>query len=210
MSNVNSGGEIRYRTYKSITDQFEGVSLNATPSSFQNVRNHEQFYDWFEHVALKAMYADDWYNGDRVKWKSQRFLSDRSNFIVGVPYLKQMRVRNESLLWHEDDEEMGTFGEKWSNFSESVSENMVFSRKDRYKQKLWNYTVPKTSINFPAWYNTYSEGGFGTELGNNKNKTVNIFNYIKDNSWITNKTRAVLLEFTTFNPSRKMFASVTI
>ena len=117
-----------------------------------------------------------------------------------------MRVRNESLLWHEDDEEIGTFGEKWND----LSENVVFPRKDRYKQKLWNHTVPKTSINFPAWYNTYSEGGFGTELGNNKNKTVNIFNYIKNNSWITNKTRAVLLEFTTFNPSRKMFASVTI
>ena len=111
------------------------------------------------------MYAGDWYNHpgrkSRITWQNQRFLSDRTNFIVGVPYLKQHRMSKPYVVYEKDEEDTMHYTEHWLNPNldyNSITYN--YSSKELYKKKLWTYYVPSQSPSIFSWHLKYSGGGY--------------------------------------------------
>ena len=52
--------------------------------------------------------------------------------------------------------------------------------------------------------------GFVADLGHNESLAMNMTAYLQDNDWLDRYTRAIFLEFTTYNPNVNMFCVVTL
>ena len=52
--------------------------------------------------------------------------------------------------------------------------------------------------------------GFVADLGHNETLAMNMTAYLQDNDWLDRYTRAIFLEFTTYNPNVNMFCLITL
>ena len=52
--------------------------------------------------------------------------------------------------------------------------------------------------------------GFVADLGHNQTLAMNMTSYLQENDWLDRYTRAIFLEFTTYNPNVNMFCLVTL
>lgn len=232
LSYVNSGGTSRFRLFNSIKDQFSG----SLPHKYKDVSNYEKFWGWFNNTAIPALYADTWYNGEQITWNEQRFLADRANFVIGVPYLYQVRSgRHKGSGFTESDEldiaktnVFSLMNETYSTVSftgDNAWDGKELSKEeteqrltdianttkyyDLMYKKPWVH-LPKENIsNFPVdgKLGTYDGSGYGIQLGNKKDKTQALAGYLSNSKWIDSDTRAIVLELTTFNPAWNLMAS---
>lgn len=61
------------------------------------------------------------------------------------------------------------------------------------------------SMPYQGKITTYGGGGFYIDFPKNKNETIELFQYLKDNFWIVRATRAVFIDFTIFNANIDVF-----
>lgn len=52
--------------------------------------------------------------------------------------------------------------------------------------------------------------GFVADLGHNESLAMNMTAYLQENDWLDRYTRAIFLEFTTYNPNANMFCLITL
>lgn len=66
----------------------------------------------------------------------------------------------------------------------------------------WRYSPSQDFQLLPNWgfFNTYGGGGYVADLGYGKDTAVLMISNLRENGWIDRYTRAVLLEFTIYNP----------
>uniref|UniRef100_F1S8V0 Polycystin-2-like protein 1 n=1 Tax=Sus scrofa TaxID=9823 RepID=F1S8V0_PIG len=86
-----------------------------TPSdtgvSFQTIGSMADFWDFAQGPLLDSLYWTKWYNNQSLGHGSHSFIY-YENLLLGVPRLRQLRVRNDSCVVHEDfhKEEQLPFG----------------------------------------------------------------------------------------------------
>lgn len=66
----------------------------------------------------------------------------------------------------------------------------------------WRYSAPKDLHLPPSWgfFDAYGSGGYVADLGYSKETATPILSSLRRKGWIDHYTRAVLLEFTIYNP----------
>ena len=57
-------------------------------------------------------------------------------------------------------------------------------------------------------YSTYGAGGFVANLAYNKADTSKILTYLQTNNWIDRSTRAIFVDFTTYNANINLFCQI--
>ena len=69
--------------------------------------------------------------------------------------------------------------------------------------KPWRYQNPGESDNVPKWgqFSFYPGGGFVADLGYENTTGFSIIENLKSNDWLDRQTKAVIMEFSAFNPS---------
>ncbi|XP_048663097.1 polycystic kidney disease 2-like 1 protein isoform X2 [Marmota marmota marmota] len=76
-----------------------------TPSntgvSFQDISSMADFWDFAQGPLLDSLYWTKWYNNQSLGHGSHSFIY-YENLLLGVPRLRQLRVRNDSCVVHED------------------------------------------------------------------------------------------------------------
>ncbi|XP_041601983.1 polycystic kidney disease 2-like 1 protein isoform X5 [Vulpes lagopus] len=76
-----------------------------TPSdtgvSFQAISSMADFWDFAQGPLLDSLYWTKWYNNQSLGHGSHSFIY-YENLLLGVPRLRQLRVRNDSCVVHED------------------------------------------------------------------------------------------------------------
>lgn len=60
------------------------------------------------------------------------------------------------------------------------------------------------------FYALYPGGGFVVWLGRNMANSEYVLNYLIENNWIDHLTRAIIIEFWTYNPNSNTFATIKI
>ena len=77
--------------------------------------------------------------------------------------------------------------------------------------KPWRYQNPGESDTVPKWgqFSFYPGGGFVADLGYENAAGFSIIENLKTNDWLDRKTRAVILEFSAFNPSLNVLGIAT-
>ena len=77
--------------------------------------------------------------------------------------------------------------------------------------KPWRYQNPEESDTVPKWgqFSFYPGGGFVADLGYENTTGFSIIENLKTNDWLDRQTRAVIVEFSAFNPSVNVLGIAT-
>ncbi|XP_051994643.1 polycystic kidney disease protein 1-like 2 [Xyrauchen texanus] len=177
-------------------------------SGTSETMNYKEIFTWAKTSLLSNLFGR--YPG---------FITDGNSKLVGIPRLRQVRVRRDSCKiaksmrhsvpechapysWEAED--MGSYSPAW-NASNNLNGSETFLTSWQYQSqaKLKSNTV---------WGNValYKGGGFVVDLGSDQQNANRLLQYLFDNTWLDVYTRAVFVEFTVYNANVNLFCIVTL
>ena len=177
-------------------------------------------YLW-KFVQNRLMYdvrAQRWYNG-MPPYGLRGFLNDKANRIMGYPILRQVRnarftcnvpppmnmvLRECSGLRGISNEDSRDFCANWISANDSLDGLCDFP-EFRYETG----TTLQTN-SFVTRLGTYGPGGYVTRLAGTRTRIVARLKELQKHHWIDKRTRAVFLEFSTYNANVNLFATCRI
>jgi polycystin 1L2 len=143
------------------------------------------------------------------------FIDDKSNRLLGWATMRQLRVTSElcpnQRIMSICEKEYSFFNEEKRSFEPGWNNN---SLTVTYSSSILNAFQYSTSDELDTYiyvgdHATYSGNGYVYEfLGDISDLASNI-SKLEELGWIDNKTRAVFIEFTLYNPNVALFTSVT-
>ncbi|MEQ2164473.1 hypothetical protein GOODEAATRI_006992 [Goodea atripinnis] len=154
---------------------------------------------------LNGMYWEVWYNNKSLP-ENQSFIY-YENLLLGVPRLRQVKVRNESCSVHEDlrDE----VPDCYNIYTPSNEDTAPFGPKNG---TAWVYTTESEMNSSGHWgqVSKYGGGGYYQDLSRTKEESANHLQFLKDNLWLDRGTRAVFLDFSVYNGNINLFCIASV
>lgn len=109
----------------------------------------------------------------------------------------------------------------YGDYSEAVEERASYVpeviKNDTLREvyetlDAWKYTPSDAIRGEPLWAEEgyYQGGGYVANFDINREISIKIIKELKDYLWLDRQTRALMIEFTTFNPNVNLFAYVSI
>lgn len=177
--------------------------------------NH--LWHWIHNVVLSEVRAQRWYN-DEPPYGLRGFLDDRHNRMVGYSIIRQvrsdpngcfpprgMRRPNERCSGRrgEYEEEHRDFCDGWHQLEGPG----LICKHDEFKflssQELETYSLT-------GKLGTYGGGGYVIHLNGRVKEDQEKLKTIQKLGWIDKHTRAVILEFTSYNANVNLFTKCTV
>ncbi|CAF1671065.1 unnamed protein product, partial [Adineta ricciae] len=184
-------------------------------NNYPKISTIDQCWEWIENIFASKMRIQPWYNSD-VPQNLTGYINDKSNRIIGWSVMRQLRVKSTKCSGErvisicEDDysffnEEKRSFGPGWINET-SVGGTYSSSILGAFK---YNSSDELDSYVYRGEHGTYDGGGYVYEfLGSLSDLTSNL-SKLHQLGWIDEKTRAILIQSTLYNPNVQLFTSVT-
>ncbi|KAM4838337.1 polycystin family receptor for egg jelly [Urocitellus parryii] len=191
-----------------IRDQFS-VDLAA-------VTKLQDIYRWLDGVLLPLFHND----------LNPTFLIDSSSKILGLPLLRQVRAKagervclpSENFVensiskeihcrpkYGTDPEDTKNYSSFWNAVSKRETDNVANGFTYKPREKKWVYYSY-------GLLNTYGSGGYAFYFFPEQqqfNSTLRL-KELQGGKWLDEKTWAVILELTTFNPDINLFCSISV
>lgn len=190
-----------YYYTKVMSQLFLDTPLSAgDPSTFRSLSTMEDFWKFTEGPFLSGMYWEVWYNNKSLP-ENQSFIY-YENLLLGVPRLRQVKVRNESCSIHQDlrDEVQDCY-----NIYTPINEDTTaFGPKNG---TAWMYTTESEMNGSSYWgqVSKYGGGGYYQDLSRTKEESAIQLQFLKDHLWLDRGTRAVFLDFSVYNGNINLF-----
>lgn len=169
-------------------------------ATFRSLSNMEDFWKFTQGPFLSGMYWEVWYNNESLP-ENQSFIF-YENLLLGVPRLRQVKVRNESCSVHEDlrDE----VHDCYNVYTPSNEDTAPFGPKNG---TAWVYTTESEMNSSGHWgqVSKYGGGGYYQDLSRTKEDSANRLQFLKDNLWLDRGSRAVFLDFSVYNGNINLF-----
>ncbi|XP_038066995.1 uncharacterized protein LOC119737008 isoform X2 [Patiria miniata] len=202
-----------HNVYTSVKNTFIDAHYNGiTPLS--SVKNRPLFWKHIKEVFVPSLYAGNHYN-DELDDDSfqQKYVADRAHILLGTARLRQVRVYSNSCKIEEvmrttinhcydeysaaDDVEI-SYNEGWQPVNETTPPDYESSPF----LGVWKYRGWLELDSYPAFadQNSYYGGGFTVNFGVDILADMEMIDYLEQNSWIDQQTRAVFLEYVLYNP----------
>lgn len=91
----------------------------------------------------------------------------------------------------------------------NITEFEVSFKLDDLCPKPWRYRAADSleTLSFRGYHAIYDGGGYVADLGYNAESALGVINDLEDNSWIDDRTFAVFIEFTVYEPSSTLFSA---
>uniref|UniRef100_A0A3B4YFM2 Polycystin-2 n=1 Tax=Seriola lalandi dorsalis TaxID=1841481 RepID=A0A3B4YFM2_SERLL len=177
-----------YYYTKVMSQLFLDTPLSSgDPSTFRHLSTMEDFWKFTEGPFLNGMYWEVWYNNKSLP--ENQSLIYYENLLLGVPRLRQLKVRNETCSIHEDlrDEDTTSFGLK--------------------NGTAWVYTTESemNGSSYSGQVSKYGGGGYYQDLSRTKQESAIQLQFLKDHLWLDRGTRAVFLDFSVYNGNINLF-----
>uniref|UniRef100_A0A667ZSQ7 Polycystin-2 n=1 Tax=Myripristis murdjan TaxID=586833 RepID=A0A667ZSQ7_9TELE len=190
-----------YYYTKVMSQLFLDTQLSAgDPSTFRSLSTMEDFWKFTEGPFLTGMYWEVWYNNKSLP--ENQSLIYYENLLLGVPRLRQVRVRNESCSIHEDlrDEVQDCY----SMYTPSNEDTASFGPKNG---TAWKYTAEGklNGSSYSGQVSKYGGGGYYQDLSRTKEESAIQLRFLKDHLWLDRGTRAVFLDFSVYNSNINLF-----
>ncbi|XP_051559192.1 polycystin-2 isoform X1 [Myxocyprinus asiaticus] len=195
-----------YYYTKVMSQLFLDVPLtNGEPTTFKTLSSMEDFWKFTEGPFLNGMYWEFWYN-NKILPENQSLIY-YENLLLGVPRLRQLRVRNESCAVHEDLH--NEVYECYNIYSPANEDKAPFGLKNG---TAWVYSGERSLGESSYWgqVSTYGGGGYYQDLSRTREKTANQLQELKNNLWLDRGTRAVFLDFSIYNGNINLFCIVRL
>jgi len=193
---LNSKTTSTYRDISSMNDLWDYLGTSGTEQgAFQNA-----LFAW-----------NKWYNNDDADQDGYLY---HVNKLLGVPRIRQLKVRNDSCTVHPD------FASEikvcYDAYSASNSETRPFGDITQLttltNETAWTYSTAKETngSSFTGDMADYDGAGYYIDLTNDPVTTAAIVAELKKNKWIDRGTRAVLIDFTTYNANINLFSVIKL
>ena len=129
------------------------------------------------------------------------------NKMLGVPRLRQLRVRNDSCEVHPLFQ--ASITACYSDYEEAKEDKDPFGQGLRKftSPDAWRYQSAKEIGGFEFWgkLKTYSGGGSVQNLHPKEQQTLAIIRELREFLWIDRATRIIVIDFTTYNANVNLF-----
>ncbi|XP_073325368.1 polycystin-2 isoform X1 [Pagrus major] len=190
-----------YYYTKVMSQLFLDTPLSAgDPSTFRSLSTMEDFWRFTEGPFLNGMYWEVWYNNKSLP--ENQSLIYYENLLLGVPRLRQVKVRNESCSVHEDlrDEVQDCF----NMYTPANEDTAPFGPKNG---TAWVYGTESEMNSSSYWgqVSKYGGGGYYQDLSRTKEESMIQLQFLKDHLWLDRGTRAVFLDFSVYNGNINLF-----
>ncbi|XP_073934629.1 polycystin-2-like protein 1 isoform X1 [Castor canadensis] len=176
-----------------------------TPSdtgvSFQAISSMTDFWDFAQGPLLDNLYWTKWYNNQSLGHGSHSFIY-YENLLLGLPRLRQLRVRNDSCVVHEDFRE--DILSCYDVYSPDKEEQLPFGRLNG---TAWTYHSQDELGGSSHWgrLTSYSGGGYYLDLPESRQASAEALRDLQEGLWLDRGTRVVFIDFSVYNANINLF-----
>ncbi|XP_076585403.1 polycystin-2 isoform X1 [Chaetodon auriga] len=190
-----------YYYTKVMSQLFLDTPLSAgDTSTFRSLSTMEDFWKFTQGPFLSGMYWEVWYNNKSLP--ENQSLIYYENLLLGVPRLRQVKVRNESCSVHDDlrDEVQDCY----NMYTPANEDTAPFGPKNG---TAWVYATESEMNGSSYWgqVSKYGGGGYHQDLSRTKEESTIQLRFLKDHLWLDRGTRAVFLDFSVYNGNINLF-----
>ncbi|CAH1785596.1 unnamed protein product [Owenia fusiformis] len=197
-----------YRQTKSMEDMVINAAYEGDVA-FGDVSTVDSMWDYLRNTMVPSLYAEYMYNGDSISHLG--IASDLVTTVVGVIRLRQQRIEKGTcdiypLLKKQFSYCTGTF--TWTN-EDYADYGPYWSPLDGPPSRdIWSYKTASELNTLPlaGHHRTYSGGGYLVELTKSRNGSRSALDDAKNDGWVDERTRVIIVEYTTFNPNTNLFS----
>ncbi|XP_021266439.1 polycystic kidney disease 2-like 2 protein isoform X2 [Numida meleagris] len=191
-----------YYLNKVMVDLF--VESESNGINFHGIRSHADFWKYAEGPLLDGLYWSSWYT-NRTTGQINTSHIFYENLLLGVAQIRQLKVRNNSCPIYPYIQPLENCYSRYTYRAEDKSD---FGLKN---ESEWRYV---SAPSFSPWYwgsvGFYRSGGFIVTLPKSKQEGMEKLEFLRKNGWITQGTRAVFIDFSTFNANINLFCIVRL
>ncbi len=171
------------------------------------------YWNWVETSFVSDLRAQQWYNHNPPRNLSG-FINDKSNRLIGWAIMRQLRIKINTCHTHISSkcnndyslfkEEQSSYEPGWLNETKLVA-NSSIDRAFRYRtgDQLDTYV-------YTGYHASYGSGGYVYEFRGRLSDLRSNLSELHRLNWIDSQTRAVIIQFTLYNPNIQLFTSATI
>ncbi|KAI1887415.1 hypothetical protein AGOR_G00190060 [Albula goreensis] len=174
-------------------------------ATFKSLTTMDEFWKFTEEPFLNGLYWEVWYN-NRTLAENQSLVY-YENLLLGVPRMRQVKVKNQSCSVHEDLQ--GEVQECYDMYTSSNEDSAPFGLKNG---TAWMYTNERELNGSGYWgqISSYGGGGYYLDLSRSREETATQLHTLKDNLWLDRGTRAVFIDFSLYNGNINLFCIVRL
>ncbi|NP_852087.2 polycystin-2-like protein 1 [Mus musculus] len=176
-----------------------------TPSdsgvSFQTISSMSDFWDFAQGPLLDSLYWTKWYNNQSLGRGSHSFIY-YENLLLGAPRLRQLRVRNDSCVVHEDFRE--DILNCYDVYSPDKEDQLPFGPQNG---TAWTYHSQNELGGSSHWgrLTSYSGGGYYLDLPGSRQASAEALQGLQEGLWLDRGTRVVFIDFSVYNANINLF-----
>ncbi|ESN98346.1 hypothetical protein HELRODRAFT_84784, partial [Helobdella robusta] len=202
---MTSGSMFYYN--QAINSLFIGSPItDGSLTTFTSMSSTEDLWTFMQNNLLNSLYPDSWYN--QMNFTDQEFgFVMHENKLLGVPRIRQVKVRNNSCIIPDDFQEY--IRECFDSYN---SDNEFKHSFGGINGTAWQYrdSSEMKSSSYSGQISSYGGGGFAQDLALNLEDSQALVQNLFDNLWIDRGTRAVIIDFTLYNGNINLFCVVRL
>uniref|UniRef100_A0A5F8GGN5 Polycystin 2 like 1, transient receptor potential cation channel n=1 Tax=Monodelphis domestica TaxID=13616 RepID=A0A5F8GGN5_MONDO len=187
--------------YTKVMSELFLQTPSASGVSFQTISSMKDFWGFAQGPLLDSLYWTKWYNNQSLGQSEHSFIY-YENLLLGVPRLRQLKVRNDSCAVHEDFQEdiLGCY----DVYSPDKEERLPFGPLNG---TAWTYHSEDELGGSSHWgqLTSYSGGGYYTDLPGPREASAKVLRGLKDGLWLDRGTRVVFIDFSVYNANINLF-----
>ncbi|CAF3982665.1 unnamed protein product [Rotaria sordida] len=147
---------------------------------YTKISTINEYWKWLENSFVSNLRAQQWYNDDTLR-NLNGYINDKSNRTIGWSIMRQLRVKTNLC-----------------------SDQRIISKSFKYttSDKLDTYI-------YIGQHETYSGGGYIYEFRGRLLDLKSNLSKLHQLEWIDDKTRAIFIQLTLYNPNVQLFTSAT-
>ncbi|KAM9857263.1 polycystin-2 isoform 2-T2 [Aulostomus maculatus] len=195
-----------YYYTKVMSQLFLDTPLSAGDlSTFRSLSTMEEFWKFTEGPFLNGMYWEVWYNNKSLPENNSLIYYE--NLLLGVPRLRQVKVRNESCSVHEDLRDK--VQDCYNMYTPTNEDTTSFGPKNG---TAWVYTTESdmNGSGYKGQVSKYGGGGYYQDLSRTKEESAVQLQFLKDHLWLDRGTRAVFLDLSVYNGNINLFCIIRL
>ncbi|XP_012789905.2 polycystic kidney disease 2-like 1 protein [Sorex araneus] len=169
--------------------------------SFHTISSMADFWDFAQGPLLDSLYWTKWYNNQSLGRGSHSFIY-YENLLLGAPRLRQLRVRNDSCVVHEDFRE--DILSCYDGYSPDKEEQQPYGLLNG---TAWTYHSPEELGGSSHWgrLTSYGGGGYYLDLPGSREASEDALRDLQEGLWLDRGTRVVFIDFSVYNANMNLF-----
>ncbi|XP_008934670.1 PREDICTED: polycystic kidney disease 2-like 2 protein, partial [Merops nubicus] len=178
----------------------EPASADDSRRGFSSIGSRDDFWRFAEGPLLDGLYQDGGSNNTTSAFQYNHLIHSE-NLLLGVAQIRQLKVHNNSCSIHPSLRPF--LRDCYSEYHYWAEDRSSFGPKNGSE---WHYN---SAPSLTPWYwglaGLYSSGGYVFTLPKSKQESMEKLVFLRQNSWLTRGTRAVFIDFSTYNANVNLF-----